>query len=116
MGFIETCLGAGLPIVFGEVANKQDEQVDGQTVYCYYDLDGSHTNPGVGNGFTYQALLSELQDKSVGWLAWSWGPDICTDRELSVDGSFASLSDYGKDIVNNPTYGIALTAHRSKLT
>jgi mannan endo-1,4-beta-mannosidase len=115
MGFIETCLGAGLPIVFGEVANKQDEQVDGQTVYCYYDLDGSHKNPGVGDGFTYQALLSELQDKSVGWLAWSWGPDICADRQLSVDGSFASLSDYGKDIVNNPKYGIAVTARRSKL-
>jgi mannan endo-1,4-beta-mannosidase len=113
--FIKQCVSAGLPIVFGEISNKQDEQVDGKTAYCFYDLDGSHVNPGVGNGFTYQALLTALQKDSLGWLAWSWGPDNCADRCLSTDGSFASLTEYGMDIVNNPIYGLVATAHRSKL-
>ena len=113
--FLKKCLSVNLPIVFGEVANKQDEQIDGKTAYCYYDLDGSHTNPGAGNGFTYQSLLTLLQNDAVSWLAWSWGPDECSARRLSTDGSFASLSDYGKDIVHNPTYGLVATAHRFSL-
>jgi mannan endo-1,4-beta-mannosidase len=114
--FIAKCLSADLPIVFGEIANKQDEQVNGQTAYCYYDLDGAHTNPGTTSGFTYQALLSVLQENEVSWLAWSWGPDSCTARRMSTNGFFKSLTTYGSDIVHNPKYGLFATAQRIQLT
>lgn len=115
LSFIPKCVAAKLPIVFGEVANKQDEQVNGTTTYCYYDLDGTHAGPGSTNGFTYQSLLTLLQKDGLGWLVWSWGPDNCAARQLSTDSTFASLSTFGNDIVHNPTYGLIATAHRSKL-
>jgi mannan endo-1,4-beta-mannosidase len=113
--FIKKCITAKLPIVFGEAANKQDEDINGETVYCYYDLDGTHTNPGQTNGFTYQSLLTLLQKDTVSWLVWSWGPDNCSARQLSTDSTFASLTTFGNDIVHNPTYGLIATSHRSKL-
>lgn len=115
LSYIPACMNAALPIVFGEIANKQDESINGETVYCYYDLDGTHENPGTTNGFTYQALLSACQQHGLGWLAWSWGPDNCTARRISSDGSFASLTPYGVDIVHNPVYGLLATARRAKL-
>ena len=112
MSFIDRCVAAELPIVFGEIANKQDEQVDGRTAFCFYDLDGSRIGPGETNGFTYQALLSVLQKQEIGWLAWSWGPDQCDARRISSNGTFASLTAYGNDIVHNPEYGLLATARR----
>jgi mannan endo-1,4-beta-mannosidase len=115
LSYIPKCIAAKLPIVFGEVANKQDEQINGATSYCYYDLDGTHTGPGKTNGFTYQSLLTLLQKDSLGWLVWSWGPDNCAARQLSSNSTFASLTAFGKDIVHNPTYGLLATSHRTKL-
>ncbi|HVI18288.1 MAG TPA: hypothetical protein VM712_07915, partial [Gaiellales bacterium] len=60
--------------VFGEVANKQDESVHGETDYCFYDLDGTNErNPPQafpdGTQFDYKDLLKELALSSIGWLA-----------------------------------------------
>lgn len=115
MSFIDSCVAAELPIVFGEVANKQDEQIDGETAFGFYDLDGTRIGPGETNGFTYQSLLSVLQEQEIGWLAWSWGPDHCDARRISSDGTFDSLSGYGDDIVRNAEYGLLATARRAQL-
>ena len=115
MSFIDSCVAAELPIVFGEIANKQDEQLDGQTVFGFYDLDGSKIGPGETNGFTYQSLLWVLQEQEIGWLAWSWGPDQCDARWISSDGTFDSLTEYGDDIVHNVAYGLVATARRAQL-
>jgi mannan endo-1,4-beta-mannosidase len=120
MPHIDTAVNANLPIVFGEVANKQDDAADGQTLFCFYDLDGLGQNHPAASGFTYQALLDELKTKDIGWLAWSWWPDGCTSRNIatysSVTGSFAGLSQpYGDDIVNNPTYGLKASAVRASI-
>ncbi len=115
MSFIDPCVAAKLPIVFGEIANKQDEQIDGRTVFGYYDLDGKATGPGKTNGFQYQSLLSVLKKKEIGWLAWSWGPDQCDARRISSDGAFDSLTEYGNDVVHNAKYGLIATARRARL-
>jgi mannan endo-1,4-beta-mannosidase len=78
----------------------------------YYDLDGSGQNHPTTTGYTYQAFLTTLLSEQVGWLAWSWGPDDCAARQLSADGTFANLTSYGQDIVNNATYGLKATAVR----
>lgn len=102
-----------MPLVFGEVANKQDEDIDGQTQYCYYDLDGTNENHAPQNSFTYQALLRMLKQKEIGWLAWSWWKDNCTERQMSENGNFSGLTLYGNDLVNNRDYGLRATAKRS---
>jgi mannan endo-1,4-beta-mannosidase len=90
-----------LPIVFGEIANKQDDTDGAGNLIGYYDLDGSGQNVKPDTGFTYQSFLPLLSQRGYGWLAWSWGPDNCAARMLTTDGtSFASITPYGQDIVN----------------
>lgn len=112
MPYIQQCVNASLPIVFGEISNRQDGDTDG----TYYSLDGSGVPAPAPNGFTYQALLTQALHHEIGWLAWSWGPDKCQDRWLSTDGTFANLSTFGQDFVNNPAYGLAKHSVRHKLT
>ena len=97
MSFIDSCVAAELPIVFGEIANKQDDQRDGGTVFCFYDLDGSRISPGTTNGFTYQSLLSVLREQEIGWLAWSWAGYYAALLISSDD----LINEYGNDIVHN---------------
>ncbi len=96
---ILAAIKANIPIFFGEVANKQDEEVNGTTQYCHYDLDDA-------SGFSYRSLLALLQRQEIGWFAWSWWKDRCRDRQITSNGTFAQLTPYGKDIIFNPTYGL----------
>lgn len=111
--YLDAAINANLPIVFGEIANKQDEDINGETQYCYYDLDGTNENHAPQNSFTYQAFLQTLKEKEIGWLAWCWRKDGCSSRQMSQDGNFSGLTPYGNDIVNNPDYGLKATALRS---
>jgi mannan endo-1,4-beta-mannosidase len=113
MPHIETTVNANLPIVFGEVANQQDEIINGKTQYCYYSLDGTDGNYTSTNGFTYQTLLQVLKEKEIGWLAWNWWKDGCKKREMSEDGSFINLTPYGNDLINHPLYGLSVTSQKS---
>ena len=109
---IKSAISANIPLFFGEIANKQDNPVNGKTRYCYYDLDGLSENQPSTNGFTYQSLLTLLQQQEIGWLAWSWWKDKCDPRQMTSDGTFAKLTPYGNDLVNNPIYGLKATAHK----
>jgi mannan endo-1,4-beta-mannosidase len=111
---IQAAIEAKVPLFFGEIANKQDESINGKTQYCYYDLDGQGNRPAQNN-FTYQSLLPLLKEKEIGWLAWSWWKDNCAVRQMTSNGTFAGLTPYGLDLVNNPTYGLKATAQRVTL-
>jgi mannan endo-1,4-beta-mannosidase len=113
MAALEATIQANLPIVFGEIANKQDETINGQTKYCYYDIDGFNENHPPQTNFKYQTFLKMLNEREIGWLAWSWWKDGCSTRKMVADGNFANLTRYGKDLVNNPDYGLKVTAVRS---
>ncbi len=113
MSHLNAVIAANLPIFFGEIANKQQNEVAGKTEYCYYDLDGRKENHPPQNDFTYQALLTVLKEQEIGWLAWCWWKDGCDRREMTRDGNFSGLTPYGKDLVNNPIYGLKATARRS---
>jgi mannan endo-1,4-beta-mannosidase len=108
---IQAAINANIPLFFGEIANKQDENGDAGTLYCHYDLDGGNTRPAQNN-FTYQTMLTELKQKEIGWLAWCWWKDNCNPRQMTNDGTIANLTPYGNDIVNNPDYGLKATATR----
>lgn len=85
---VNTLQLANIPFVLGEVANLQDDQT-----MCQYTLN-------------YQALLNYAEANQINWLAWSWDHDGCPQRQLSSDGTFANLTMYGNDLVNNPVYGM----------
>lgn len=120
MPHIDRAVNGNLPIVFGEVANKQDETIDDAPQFCFYDLDGLHQNHPPEFAFTYQSLLQTLKTQEIGWLAWSWWPDGCSSRNIGQYSPnthrFEGPSDpYGTDIVNNADYGLINSAERSSI-
>jgi mannan endo-1,4-beta-mannosidase len=120
MPFIDSAVNSNLPLVFGEVANKQDETIDGVTQLCYYDLDGLQQNHPPQTGFTYQSLLETLKTREIGWLAWSWGPDGCSSRNIGTYNQnthqYEGLNaPFGNDIVNHPDYGLKNSAKRASI-
>jgi mannan endo-1,4-beta-mannosidase len=120
MPHIDSAVNVNLPLVFGEVANKQDEEVDGATQFCFYDLDGLAQNHPPQTAFTYQNLLQTLKTQEIGWLAWSWWPDGCSSRNIGTYNQntkqYEGLSEpFGNDIVNHPDYGLKNSAERSSI-
>jgi len=87
-GKINTAIQSGIPFVFGEIANLQDD-----VTMCQYTLN-------------YQPLLNICAAQKIGWIAWSWDHDGCSARQMSTAGAFSSLTPYGNDLVNNTVYGM----------
>jgi mannan endo-1,4-beta-mannosidase len=127
---IATSISNNLPIVFGELANKNDESillVDGSgqpildingnqqyvTSYCHYDIDGTTANHPAPTGFTYQNLLTTCQTNEIGRMIWAWNKDNCSSRQMSSTGNYINLTTFGNDVVNNATYGIKTKAVKS---
>jgi mannan endo-1,4-beta-mannosidase len=119
MQYIDTAVNLNLPLVFGEVANKQDETIAGVTQFCFYDLDGLQQSQPPQFGFTYQNLLQTLKTHEIGWLAWSWSPDSCASRNIGKyddNSTFQGLNEpFGNDIVNHPDYGLKTSAERASI-
>jgi mannan endo-1,4-beta-mannosidase len=90
---MDTAVSYNYPLLLGEVANYQDST----PAYCTWSLN-------------YPALLNICTRLNVGWLVWSWNNDNCNLRQLSTDGTYANLSPYGMDIVNNTIYGLHTAA------
>ncbi|MNJ83201.1 Mannan endo-1,4-beta-mannosidase precursor [compost metagenome] len=86
---VNSVLAAGIPFVLGEIANQQDDQT-----MCQHTLN-------------YKPLLRYCEANEIDWIAWSWDHDLCTQRQMSTNGTFASLTTYGNDLVNNPDYGFS---------
>lgn len=90
-------ISQNIPLVLGEVANLQDGSTN-----CEYTLN-------------YKPLLKYCQLKKVGWLAWCWDHDNCSDRQISSTSNFSNLTTYGNDIVHNSNYGLmTVNAPKSK--
>jgi poly(3-hydroxybutyrate) depolymerase len=84
---------ATFPLVLGEIANIQDA-----TGAC------SNAIPA------YTNLLQSCQTHHIGWLAWTWTDDQCNNRRMTQNGRFANLSAYGSTIVNDPVFGLKVSA------
>jgi predicted esterase len=92
---VQRMASATFPILLGEVANKQD---DGSP--CTYDIT------------SYTDLLTKCQQNDIGWLAWTWTDDWCSERRVAPGGSFSALSTYGNAIVNHADFGLATHAQK----
>ena len=82
---------SNLAFVIGEVANIQP----GDNSQCTYDISN-----------IYPEVLKVAKLYEIGWMAWCWHKDTCSDRELSSTGLFNNLTPWGNDFINNVEYGI----------
>ena len=89
---IQALVNTGLTIVFGEIANEQDDAAP-----CMYLLQ-------------YVPLLKIAKANNIGWMAWCWYHDICNNRQISNNGSSNNLTAYGQVIVNDAAVGLKFTA------
>ena len=85
-----------VPIVLGEVANKQDDN-NGN---CTLTLDLTTT-------------LQKCEQYKIGWLAWVWTADNCGSRQMTTNGNLNTLTAYGNQIINTSPYGLKF-AKRAK--
>jgi mannan endo-1,4-beta-mannosidase len=85
-----------IPIVLGEIANKQDDNAGN----CTINLDITTT-------------MQAAHNNNIGYLAWVWVQDNCGARQMTTNGNFNTLTAYGNQIVNTPNVGIKF-AKKSK--
>jgi mannan endo-1,4-beta-mannosidase len=67
--------------------------------------------------YNVKELMAVAQEKEIGWLAWSWGAVKNNDcpgmLDMSTDGTFAGLSDWGLEVASNDVNSIKNTSVRS---
>lgn len=76
---LEESVAMGLPLVIGEFA---------------------HAGVGCQKFIDYEAIIEQAHQHGVGWLAWSWGPgnNDCGEMDMTTDGRFESLRDWGLNV------------------
>jgi len=76
---LEESVAMDLPLVIGEFA---------------------HAGVGCSKFIDYATIISEAQRHEVGWLAWSWGPgnNDCAEMDMTTDGRFETLRDWGLQV------------------
>jgi mannan endo-1,4-beta-mannosidase len=64
--------------------------------------------------YDYKTLMAVAQEKEIGWLAWSWGQvknsDCAGVIDMSTDGTFAGLTDWGLEVATTDPNSIKNTS------
>lgn len=61
----------------------------------------------------YSALMAFAEEHSVGWLWWDFFLPPNTENSLSTNGTVASLSSFGRTVIQTDPNGIARTARKA---
>ena len=99
---IKTVTNASLPLLIGEFAGYAQQKP------ACYDVT-----------FDYATLLEVAQETHTGWTAWSWGrfPNIdCGHLNMTTDGTFPGLTDWGLDVATTNVNSIRNTSVAAKFT
>lgn len=91
---ITNAVNAGMPLVIGEFGNKWEESPEGEIPYLL--------------------IIDLAQQYEIGWIAWSWGPgnNPQTFLDMTADGTFATLKDWGLEVAVTDPNSIQNTAIR----
>lgn len=91
---LDSLAATGLAIVLGEFGPGRN-------------IGASPTN------ITPGTIITEAEARGMGWMAWAWDDPASdakdTDFALSKNGEYKSSADlttFGKDVVENPSYGL----------
>ena len=87
---------AVLPLLIGEVSGFS------------HTVDYSCAGP-----YDYSTVLAAAEKTQTGWLAWSWGlakNQYCSALDMTTDGTFSGLTDWGLDAAVTNENGISKTS------
>jgi mannan endo-1,4-beta-mannosidase len=118
---LQKAVNANIPLLLGELCayggwpNSNDE-----TLIC-----------SAAGAVDYQTLLAEAASRSMGWMAWEWGPGngfynrnpivLCPQMDMTTDGTYnsiavASANDpnaWAKEVVITSVHSLKNTAVKS---
>lgn len=91
---LNECVDMNLPIVVGEFGNQWEETKAGQ--------------------IPYKTIMEQCAKLDIGYIAWSWGPGNNPQvfLDMTSDGTFETINDYGKEICLTSDYCIKNLAVR----
>ena len=91
---IHDAVSLNIPLIVGEFGHAWDESDNGKIPYL--------------------TILEESQKNDIGWLAWSWGPGNHPQTWLNMtkDGRFDTLENWGKEVAVTNAYSIRLTSRK----
>lgn len=74
----------------------------------------AHAEVGCRGRIAYTHILTETQRLGIGWLAWSWGPgnSDCAAMDMTDDGRFETLHDWGLEVAITDPNSIQNTSVR----
>ena len=74
----------------------------------------AHAEVGCRGRIAYEHILAEAQRLDIGWLAWSWGPgnSDCAAMDMTEDGKFETLHDWGLQVAVTDPNSIQNTSKR----
>jgi mannan endo-1,4-beta-mannosidase len=93
---------AVLPLLIGEVSGFS------------HTADYSCAGP-----YNYSTVLAAAEKTQAGWLAWSWGlakNQYCSALNMTTDGTFSGLTDWGLDAAVTNENSISKTSRTAQYT
>lgn len=85
-----------LPLIVGEFGNMWEDKEEGK--------------------IPYKTIIKHCHLNEIGWIAWSWGPKNMpqTFLDMTEDGMFDTLHDWGLEVAITDSFSIRNTAIRPK--
>jgi mannan endo-1,4-beta-mannosidase len=85
-----------LPLIVGEFGNKWEDKE--------------------GGDIPYKLIIKQCHLNEIGWIAWSWGPKNYpqTFLDMTKDGMFNTLHDWGLEVAITDSFSIKNTSVRPK--
>lgn len=91
---LNECVDMDLPIIVGEFGHIWEESEAGK--------------------IPYKTIMEQCAKLDIGYIAWSWGPgnNPQTFLDMTSDGTFDTLNDYGKEVCLTSEYSVKNLAVR----
>ncbi|ACL74764.1 X2-like carbohydrate binding domain-containing protein [Ruminiclostridium cellulolyticum] len=91
---IAQSVNINLPLIVGEFGHMWDETENGK--------------------IPYKTIMEQCYKNQIGYLPWEWGPgnNPQTFLDMTSDSTFATLNDYGKEVMLNNQYSVKNIAKR----
>jgi mannan endo-1,4-beta-mannosidase len=94
---IEQSVNMNLPLIVGEFG-------------CWFDWDGTEVTPETT--VPYQTIIEQCHINEIGYIAWSWFGNNTPILDMTTDGTYATLHDWGLEVAVTSEYSIQNTSVR----
>jgi mannan endo-1,4-beta-mannosidase len=95
---IEQSVNMNLPIIVGEFG-------------CWFDWNGTEVTPETT--VPYLTIIEQCHLNEIGYIAWSWFGNSTPILDMTTDGTYETLHDWGLEVAVTSEYSIQNTSVRS---